>query len=342
MVSPGLASMSGRCCATRPATALTWRGAQWHQGKWRLSATSNADWQRTDTDSDRSGIQTDKARSTRTALAADATANGPLFKLPAGNATATFKLAANTVSLDTKRTRLGASTSTRLNRDRADGSVNLDLPILKNSPVGRLTANANAELEQLSDFGSLTTYGAGLNWAPRDRLNFIASWTREEGAPSIEQLGDPVIETQNARIFDFTTGQTVNVTAVTGGNPGLDADRRSVFKLGANFSRSTRLISASAPTMSDRPSIARFPASPGRALHSRRPSPIASSAMAAAISSTSTSVRSISTSRAARRCGGALTQQAAEIGSPLRFAAGAIALALCASWRRARPSRARH
>ncbi|MEO6580590.1 MAG: TonB-dependent receptor plug domain-containing protein [Sphingomicrobium sp.] len=205
------------------------------KGKWRLSATSNADWKRTETDSDRSSIQTDKARSTRTALAADATANGPLFKLPAGNATGTFKLAADTVSLDAKRTRLATSTSTKLNRDRADGSVNLDLPILRNSPVGRLTANANAELEQLSDFGSLTTYGAGLNWAPRDRLNFIASWTREEGAPSIEQLGDPVIETQNARIFDFTIGQTVNVTAVSGGNPALDADRRSVFKLGANF-----------------------------------------------------------------------------------------------------------
>ena len=165
----------------------------------------------------------------------DSTANGPLFKLPAGDASATIKLAADTLTLDSNRRVASLSSDASLSRDRGDGSVNLDLPILRNSPVGRLTANANVELEILSDFGTLMTYGAGLNWTPTDRLNLIASWTREEGAPSIAQLGDPVIETADTRVFDFTTGQTINVTAISGGNPGLDADRRSVFKLGANY-----------------------------------------------------------------------------------------------------------
>ncbi|WP_309602147.1 TonB-dependent receptor plug domain-containing protein [Sphingomonas sp.] len=196
------------------------------KGKWRLSSTGNADASHSETDSDRSVVQTDKARSTRTALAADATASGPLLKLPAGDASATFKLAADTLTLASGRS---------LTRNRGDGSANIDLPILKNSPIGKLTVNANAELEHLSDFGSLATYGAGLNWTPRDRLNLIASWTREEGAPTIAQLGDPRIDTANARVFDFTTGQTVNVTVTSGGNPALDADRRSVVKLGANY-----------------------------------------------------------------------------------------------------------
>ncbi|MEO7411606.1 MAG: TonB-dependent receptor, partial [Sphingomicrobium sp.] len=87
----------------------------------------------------------------------------------------------------------------------------------------------------LSDFGTLTTYGAGLNWTPLDRLNLIASWTREDGAPSIAQLGDPYLETADTRVFDFTNGKTVNVIAITGGNRDLEADRRSVFKLGANY-----------------------------------------------------------------------------------------------------------
>ena len=205
------------------------------KGKWRWSATGNGDVLHSATDSGRSATQTDKARSTRTALGADATASGPLFKLPAGDASATFKLDVDTVSLDASRSRLGHPTSTGLTRDRGDGSANVDLPLLKNSPIGRLTANANAEFEHLSDFGTLTTYGAGLNWTPRDRLNLIASWTREGGAPTIEQLGDPVIETPDARVFDFTTGQTVNVIAISGGNPALNSDRRSVFKLGANY-----------------------------------------------------------------------------------------------------------
>src|SRR6185312_12644285 len=47
--------------------------------------------------------------------------------------------------------------------------------------------------------------------------------------------GDPILNTPGTRIFDFTTGQTVLVTAITGGNPSLKADRRNVWKLGANW-----------------------------------------------------------------------------------------------------------
>ena len=81
----------------------------------------------------------------------------------------------------------------------------------------------------------MTKIGAGLNISPADRMNFIASWSREEGAPTINQLGDPVLETPGSRIFDFTTGQTVLVDAITGGNPNLRADRRTVMKLSGNW-----------------------------------------------------------------------------------------------------------
>jgi hypothetical protein len=52
---------------------------------------------------------------------------------------------------------------------------------------------------KLSDAGTLIALGAGLGWG-RARLNFTASWTREEGAPSLQQLGDPLIETPNVQI----------------------------------------------------------------------------------------------------------------------------------------------
>ena len=117
--------------------------------------------------------------------------------------------------------------------------INVDLPISRRnrdfSALGNLTFNANAEVDQLSDFGTLTILGAGANWSPVDRLSFITSWTREEGPPTINQLGDPVLDTPNSRIFDFTTGQTVLVDAITGGNPDLRADRRNVWKLSGNW-----------------------------------------------------------------------------------------------------------
>ena len=44
-----------------------------------------------------------------------------------------------------------------------------------------------------------------------------------------------MLSTSGTRIFDFVTGETVLVTAITGGNPDLLSDRRNVWKLGANW-----------------------------------------------------------------------------------------------------------
>ena len=103
------------------------------------------------------------------------------------------------------------------------------------SALGNLSLNGNAEVDQLSDFGTLTTIGAGVSWSPVERLNLLSSWTREEGPPTINQLGDPILETPGTRIFDFTPGETVLATVVTGADPDLKSDRRTVIKLGANW-----------------------------------------------------------------------------------------------------------
>ena len=44
-----------------------------------------------------------------------------------------------------------------------------------------------------------------------------------------------MLETPDSRVFDFTRGETVLATTITGGNPDLSADRRTVTKLGANW-----------------------------------------------------------------------------------------------------------
>ena len=82
---------------------------------------------------------------------------------------------------------------------------------------------------------------SGVFWSPVARLNLIASVTREEGAPSLQQLGDPVLVTPATRVFDYSTGETVLVDATSGGNPALDADKRTVFKLGGTFKPFTEI-----------------------------------------------------------------------------------------------------
>ena len=226
---------------TRTDSAHAGTTLNFDKGRWHFNVTGNGDWSRnlTLTDPDSATLDRDRARSTNVSGDLTGTATGALFKLPAGDATTTLTLGGNSQHLDSASRRLGVTKGSSLGRTTGEAAINLDLPISRRnrdfSALGNLTLNANAELDQISDFGSLTTVGAGANWSPVDRLNFITSWSREEGAPTIHQLGDPVLTTPETRVFDFTTGQTVLVTATTGGNADLLADRRNVFKIGTNW-----------------------------------------------------------------------------------------------------------
>jgi len=211
-----------------------------NRANWRWTLTGNADVDESITKSDRDDLLS-RDRSRQTASSADltATANGKLFAVPAGDASATFRAELDGERLDAERRRAEVVRSTGLGRTTATGAVNVDLPISRRgrdfSALGNLTLNGNAEVARYSDAGTLTTIGAGANWSPLDRLNLLASWTREEGAPTIQQLGEPSLETPETRIFDFTRGETALVTAITGGNPDLRPDKRNVVKLGANW-----------------------------------------------------------------------------------------------------------
>ena len=101
-------------------------------------------------------------------------------------------------------------------------------------------------------------------------------------------------------------GETVNVTALTGGNPDLDADRRTRVQARRQLAAVRENRPAPARRiMSTRPSTTRISSFPGPARARSGLSPTASSAMPTASWSASTSARSISTNRAATRFAGA-------------------------------------
>jgi hypothetical protein len=214
------------------------------RGRWRWSMTGAYDVARNLTLTDREDaaatlLTRDRARSTSSSGALDLVASGPLAELPAGRASATVKLAGDTRDIESRTRRAAGTSAIDLGRDRLSSSINLDLPVAKRNgawgAIGNLTVNANAEIEELSDFGTLATLGGGLFWSPTPKLNLIASYTREQGAPGLQQLGEPTLVTPASRIFDFRLGQTVLVDSVTGGNPGLIADTRRVSKLGGTL-----------------------------------------------------------------------------------------------------------
>ena len=178
-----------------------------------------------------------KARSISDGINLQGVASGPAFDVPAGPVRTSIKIgeAASWLSSDTLR--LGVERDADLSRNTlsAQGSVDVPLTSKKNDVLpflGDLSLNANAAVNELSDFGTLTTIGFGANWKPITGLSFIASHTRDQGAPTMSQLGGPQVVTEASRVFDYVTGRTVEVLRVDGGNAALIGDERNVTKLG--------------------------------------------------------------------------------------------------------------
>lgn len=169
-----------------------------------------------------------------------ALANGPLFTLPAGDVSTAIRVGAQTSDFSSRSLRSGLATSGDVSRDQANGRINIDVPIASRSRavlgfLGNLSLNGNAAVNRLSDFGTLTAYGYGLNWGPVDGVRVIGSINQQDVAPTAQQLGNPTLVTPNVRVFDYVRGQTVTVTNVSGGNPALVASDRRVTKLGLNL-----------------------------------------------------------------------------------------------------------
>ena len=198
----------------------------------------------------------------------DAQANGTLFRLPAGDVATSIALGGDLIDFSSRSTRAGVTQTGVVSRDSGSGRINVDLPITSKAQgvlggIGTLSLNANAALEQLSDFGSLTTIGYGANWAPVEAVRVIASVTDQDGAPSPQQLGNPVVVTPNVRLFDYVTGNTATVTTVGGGNPGLRGFNTHTAKLGLTIrpskERDLTLIANYVSAHVDNP-VASFPA----------------------------------------------------------------------------------
>jgi hypothetical protein len=207
--------------------------------KWRWSGIANYDRSSTDTSTD-TQVGGDRAQSLSSVGTVELVANGSLFPLPAGDVSASIRASGEARGLESETRRAGIVLARALARERGGVLANLDLPIASRrrevlTPIGDLSLNLNAEIEHFSDFGTLRTLGVGLNWSPIKELDVIASITDEDGAPSMQQLGDPVLLTPGVRVFDFIRGETVDIGRLDGGNPDLAADNRRVIKLGLNF-----------------------------------------------------------------------------------------------------------
>ncbi|WP_374530466.1 TonB-dependent receptor [Novosphingobium sp.] len=164
---------------------------------------------------------------------------GRPFRMPAGEAVLTLKTGYAWANIESSDTRTSAGT-TSLTRGDFSVGTNLALPLASRrentlAALGDITLNLSAGWNHLSDFGGLTDWSAGLNWAPLDRLSFGASYIVNDAAPTLAQLGNPTVQTYNVPVYDYATGQTALVTVTSGGNPALRKERQRDWKFSANW-----------------------------------------------------------------------------------------------------------
>lgn len=166
------------------------------------------------------------------------TLEGPLGELPAGEVLATFD-----VGLDWQRIQSADTRSLQdvtLTRRQLSTGANLVVPITSRrtgvaDALGTFTLNLQAGVEDLSDFGVLGDWNAGLNWEPVDGLALSATYIWREVAPGLGALGNPSITNFNVPVFDFVRGETVLADVTTGGNPDLPAETQRDWKFAANW-----------------------------------------------------------------------------------------------------------
>ncbi|EAQ29462.1 hypothetical protein NAP1_01780 [Erythrobacter sp. NAP1] len=166
------------------------------------------------------------------------TVRGPLAQLPGGELLATFDVAYDWSNLQSSDTR--GSLPADLTRGDLSTGMNLVIPITSRrngfaDALGSFTLNGQIGVDRLSDFGTLGDYTLGLTWAPFDNLDLSATYIVREVAPGLSALGAPQVENLNSPVFDFTNGETVLATVITGGNPDLLAETQRDWKFAANW-----------------------------------------------------------------------------------------------------------
>ncbi len=168
------------------------------------------------------------------------TLSGSLLRLPAGEVRTTLASGFTRQTLDSETYRSGVTANVKLRRNVVNHSVNIDMPLTEReagigASIGEIGLNGNIGFSELSDFGQLVEYGAGIRWSPLEDLSFSASIIGDENAPGIGQLGNPLLVTPNVAIYDFTRGESLFVTVTTGGNAALVGEKRRDLKLGVNW-----------------------------------------------------------------------------------------------------------
>jgi hypothetical protein len=162
---------------------------------------------------------------------------GRLFDLPAGPMHVTASAGWNENTLSGRSINFGSIEDRSSRRSQGHEAVTAEIPLTSSSrrpyeALGDLSLNVGYGLTEASDVGALPYLSYGLLWTPRNWLHLTAGRTDTQRAPSLQMEAAPESIASGVRYFDALTGRTVDLTAVTGGNPNLIPERERTDHVG--------------------------------------------------------------------------------------------------------------
>jgi hypothetical protein len=183
-------------------------------------------------------LRTDRTSAKANSSLIDLTFTGPLATLPAGPLQLTIEGRLGWNSLHSKSTfsPLFGNGSFRRNEQSIRGSLDIPLTSRDNGGapgIGDSSADAEYSLIHYSDAGTLHRYALGLTWEPMPAFRVRAAIEKTDAPPPMQLLGDPVVVNSDVRTFDPETGETVDVTQITGGNPFILPQSTKIWRLTA-------------------------------------------------------------------------------------------------------------
>ena len=184
------------------------------------------------------GLRRDRTSARTNTTYAELSLTGPAAALPAGPLQATVDAHVAWNRLHAQSTFSSWFGNGDFSRNEQAIRIAADVPLTSRAngilpALGDTDVTAELGRVHYSDAGSLTQYALGLTWSPVQRLRLRASIERNEAPPSIQLLGNPAIISPDVRVFDPLTGETLDVSQISGGNPLLRPQKTDVRRLTA-------------------------------------------------------------------------------------------------------------
>ncbi|MEP3891486.1 MAG: hypothetical protein ABJN69_13585 [Hellea sp.] len=164
-----------------------------------------------------------------------------LKSLASGPITGSIGFELETIDLISNAAFEGVRSETEFSRAAQEVSIEVDVPLTGaggRRSSGRSSVRFNSAVKSVEGVGTLTSYGTGLTWNPTQKWRLQAGLDIKETAPSLSRIGDPILIDPSVRVTDFATGDAVLIESLTGGNPGLEAEKRRQLQLTASYRHS--------------------------------------------------------------------------------------------------------